>query len=49
MTVKGFNFTFATIIPLYLDKNSLAIIGIAMSIFGNRDTLGTNSGELLCI
>jgi len=34
MTIKGFNLTFAIIIPLYLDKYSLAIIGIAMSIFG---------------
>jgi len=49
MTIKGFNLTFAIIIPLYLDKYSLAIIGIAMSIFGYRDTLGIISGELLCI
>jgi hypothetical protein len=49
MTIKGFNLTFAIIIPLYLDKYSLAIIGIAMSILGYRDTLGTISGELLCI
>ena len=43
MSIKGFNVTFAIIIPLYLDKYSLAIFGIAMSIFGYRDTLVTIS------